>query len=327
MKRLQKYLLSERYGQLWYENELFTGVMFETDQEKKVLALNVINGLPASEYQPICAQSKTFNIALDTNSVYFEAFNEYGSDARVLYQGTSFNGVAYSFNNGICCYEGLFDENGTEDAYIYWNKEGYVINYESTTNRDGGDMANWYSSASPSPPFQLKRFLIYRRVGEEIAAISGKLDFSKDGYLTRFDSRGEFVNNYAALSRDTLFDPLKNIKDILKLKASPNEQFTLSAKDDIDDLTLAKFLDSGMFIECSSILLLHCDLNSLLMFGNSVLTPNLKELKLFKHDFYSSGPEEEKQLELDFQKRLQLVQELKRERPDLKIILGDEEVH
>lgn len=125
-KRLKSYLLNEING-LWYDhNKLYTGIIFFDKENNQLDAFEVYDGQITSPYVSPCQIGKKVDssILIDSSLFCNEEEDIYGcGTVSQFYQGEIYQGMSYTFKNGICEREIYTQEEGYTECQILWNTD------------------------------------------------------------------------------------------------------------------------------------------------------------------------------------------------------------
>ncbi|WP_175976292.1 hypothetical protein [Burkholderia sp. BCC1047] len=251
MNRVKIELMERKGGRYFLLGREFSGVGFEIGLDKRVHAIELVNGIEAGGYHPFCASPGDQLDQVDLTGML--------SDYEVpLYQGHSFSGIGYEFDDGVCTRE-VFMRNGIMYSEARWTGAGQMV-YFDVPNDEFGEVYEWYSSG------ELR--------GVDVTTNSefhGGMRFSEDGELVILSACNGFLEAVPRIARKARFFPISDIHDIERLKISSG--LTLFGGD-IEGEFFRYLTDSGVLKKIDVLKLINVGVN----FLNLIDLPNLREL-------------------------------------------------
>lgn len=126
LKRLKHYLLTQLNGKWYYQDELYTGIVFFDKPNNQLEAYEVKEGEIDLPYISPCQIGLPSPINIDSTGFCNEDLDEYGCGTiPQLYQGKLYQGMSYTFDEGICDREIYTIENGETENQIMWKTQTY----------------------------------------------------------------------------------------------------------------------------------------------------------------------------------------------------------
>ena len=127
MQRVKSTLLNKSNGKWyqkgkWYQRDkLYTGIIFFDKPDHQLEAYEVKNGEISKPYVSPCQIGLPSPIQIDSSGFCNEDEDEYGCGTiPQFYQGKLYQGMSYTFNEGICNREIYTIENGETENQIMW---------------------------------------------------------------------------------------------------------------------------------------------------------------------------------------------------------------
>ncbi len=121
LKRLKSTLLTQLNGKWYYQDELYTGIVFFDKPNNQLEAYEVREGEIGLPYISPCQIGLPSPISIDSTGFCNEDLDEYGCGTiPQLYQGKLYQGMSYTFDKGICEREIYTIENGETENQIMW---------------------------------------------------------------------------------------------------------------------------------------------------------------------------------------------------------------
>ena len=126
MKRLKSTLLNKLYGKWYDQNKLYTGIVFFDKPNNQLEAYEVKEGEIDLPYISPCQIGLPSPINIDSTGFCNEDLDEYGCGTiPQLYKGKLYQGMSYTFDEGICEREIYTTENGETENQIMWKTQTY----------------------------------------------------------------------------------------------------------------------------------------------------------------------------------------------------------
>lgn len=251
MNRVKIELMELKGGRYFLLGREFSGVGFEIAQDKKVRAIELVNGIEAGRYHPLCASPGDQLDQVDLTGML--------SDYEVpLYQGHPFSGIGYEFDDGACTRE-VFLRNGIVYSEARWTEAGQMV-YFDVPNDEFGEVYEWYSSG------ELRSVDVTTN-----SKFHGGMRFSEDGELVILSACNGFLEAVPRIARKARFFPISDIHDIERLKISSD--LTLFGGD-IEDEFFRYLTDGGVLKKVSVLELINVGVN----FLSLIDLPHLREL-------------------------------------------------
>lgn len=128
--RLKNFLLTEVEGKLFYYNRPYNGVVFYEKHSNMLEAYEVVEGEIVRTYISPCiiATRLDLNISNLIDATEFSCINEDIYDSGVIpqmYNEKIFNGLAFTFINGVCNREYYTNEDGIVVNQVEWNPDNF----------------------------------------------------------------------------------------------------------------------------------------------------------------------------------------------------------
>lgn len=121
LKRLKSSLLTQLDGKWYCQDELYTGIVFFDTPNNQLEAYEVKEGEIGLPYISPCQKGLSSPISIDSTGFCNEDLDEYGCGTiPQLYQGKLYQGMSYTFDEGICDREIYTIENGETENQIMW---------------------------------------------------------------------------------------------------------------------------------------------------------------------------------------------------------------
>ena len=126
MYRLKSTFLQQTEGKWYYQDELYTGIVFFDKPNNQLEAYEVKEGEIGLPYTSPCQIGLPSPINIDSTGFCNEDLDEYGCGTiPQLYQGKLYQGMSYTFDKGICEREIYTIENGETENQIMWEINPY----------------------------------------------------------------------------------------------------------------------------------------------------------------------------------------------------------
>ncbi|MFK3991497.1 hypothetical protein ACI2JM_14425 [Psychrobacter sp. NPDC064578] len=126
LKRLKHYLLTQLNGKWYYQYELYTGIVFFDKPNNQLEAYEVKEGEIDLPYISPCQIGLPSPINIDSTGFCNEDLDEYGCGTiPQIYQDKLYQGMSYTFDEGICDREIYTIENGETENQIMWKTQTY----------------------------------------------------------------------------------------------------------------------------------------------------------------------------------------------------------
>lgn len=229
----------------------FSGVGFEIGLDKRVRAIELVNGIEAGGYHPFCASPGDQLDQVDLTGML--------SDYEVpLYQGHPFSGIGYEFDDGVCTRE-VFMRNGIVYSEARWTEAGQMV-YFDVPNDEFGEVYEWYPSG------ELRSVDVTTN-----SEFHGGMRFSEDGELVILSACNGFLKAVSRIARKARFFPISDIHHIGRIKISSG--LTLFGGDIVDEFF--RYLTDGGVLKKVSVLKL---INVGVDFLSLIDLRNLREL-------------------------------------------------
>lgn len=135
MQRLKSALLNKIDGKLYYQNKLYTGIVFFEKEDYQLEAFEVENGSINKPYVSPCQKGLPSSVQIDSTEFCNEIDDIYGSRGiPQLYKDKLYQGMSYTFIEGRCDLELYTHEDGISENRIDWNTLSYepkefLLNY------------------------------------------------------------------------------------------------------------------------------------------------------------------------------------------------------
>ena len=121
MQRLKSTLLNKNNGKWYQHGKLYTGIIFFDKPNNQLEAYEVKEGEIDLPYISPCQIGLPSPINIDSTGFCNEDLDEYGCGTiPQLYQGKLYQGMSYTFAEGICDREIYTIENGETENQIMW---------------------------------------------------------------------------------------------------------------------------------------------------------------------------------------------------------------
>lgn|GEM_PF-2320268 len=121
MQRLKSTLLNKSNGKWYYQDKLYTGIVFFDKSNYQLEAYEVKEGEIGIPYISPCQKGLPSPINIDSTGFCNEDLDEYGCGTiPQLYQGKLYQGMSYTFVEGKCEREIYTIENGETENQIMW---------------------------------------------------------------------------------------------------------------------------------------------------------------------------------------------------------------
>lgn len=121
MQRLKSTLLNKNNGKWYQHGKLYTGIVFFDKPNNQLEAYEVKEGEIDLPYISPCQIGLPSPINIDSTGFCNEDLDEYGCGTiPQLYQGKLYQGMSYTFDEGICDREIYTIENGETENQIMW---------------------------------------------------------------------------------------------------------------------------------------------------------------------------------------------------------------
>lgn len=147
MLRLKSSKLIYENERWYYQNQLFSGVIFFDKTDFFVEPFIVIAGRIDSPYRSICIPDFLSEVSqIDCTNFWIEYYDEHGAGLPQYYpnhpdetqpwhnnNGVPYEGMSYVFEEGICTFEAFSDKDGYYAKRISYNKNGDILDFEFYT--------------------------------------------------------------------------------------------------------------------------------------------------------------------------------------------------
>ncbi len=303
MHRLKSHLLTKENNRWYYQNNLYTGVIFFDKEDCIVEPFYVVNGIITEKYHPICQGDLPSPIQIDLTTFDKRILYSDCEDTDFIpqmYQNKKYSGIGYSFVNGICNYEALFGYGGTQ-RQIEWdnNRQINLIDYALmdvdtylSTDRHPNSYIQFIN--------QFDGYYFCYDMGDEKLSVK----FS-NSYVTSLSAQGtKLLTDFSML-------PLE-IPEITKLFSKKirfpmSKEIILWISDLINQKTIKSLATQGSF-EITEIITLQdvVNLDDLRLFQNNALFPKLKKVCFSRYDI-SENPIKINKLINDFEQQESIV--------------------
>ena len=121
MQRLKSTLLNKNNGKWYQHGKLYTGIVFFDKPDHQLEAYEIKDGEIIKPYVSPCQIGLPSPINIDSSGFCNEDEDEYGCGTiPQFYQGKLYQGMSYTFNEGICDREIYTIENGETENQIMW---------------------------------------------------------------------------------------------------------------------------------------------------------------------------------------------------------------
>ena len=240
MKRLLIRALEENAGKYWYQDVLYSGVVFAVTPLGVVSSRQVENGRIVGPYRPICALENDQSMQVDLTG----QLSDY---TLPQYLGKPYSGIGFGFSGDICDREVLLKD-GVTYAEAQWTKDGVML-YFDVPNDKFGEVYEWYPNGS------LKGIKISTN-----SKFYGSINFAEDGRLTYLGACRGLLKNLQTISDSARFFPFASMLGLASAKAA--ETFVLFG-DDIDDDFFQRLLEFGALDDVSVLKLNSVNVNRL----------------------------------------------------------------
>ena len=119
--RLKSSLLEQRHGRWYEQDKLYTGILFFDKVDHQLDIYEVKDGAIVKPYVSPCQIGLPLPVNIDSTGFCNEDLDEYGCGTiPQLYQGKLYQGMSYTFDEGICDREIYTIENGETENQIMW---------------------------------------------------------------------------------------------------------------------------------------------------------------------------------------------------------------
>ncbi|MGP9545693.1 hypothetical protein ACT3QR_11905 [Psychrobacter sp. AOP7-B1-25] len=126
MQRLKSTLLNKINGKWYQRDKLYTGIIFFDKPDHQLEAYEVKNGKISKPCVSPCQIGLSSPIQIDSSGFCNEDEDEYGCGTiSQFYQGNLYQGMSYTFDEGICDREIYIIENGETENQIMWKTQTY----------------------------------------------------------------------------------------------------------------------------------------------------------------------------------------------------------
>lgn len=121
LKRLKSSLLTQLDGKWYYQDELYTGIVFFDKPNNQLESYEVKQGKIGLPYISPCQKGLPSPINIDSTGFCNEDLDEYGCGTiPQLYKGKLYQGMSYTFDEGVCDREIYTIKNGETENQIMW---------------------------------------------------------------------------------------------------------------------------------------------------------------------------------------------------------------
>lgn len=241
MLRLKFELLESRNGTLYYQDKLFTGIVFKSVEGRITDSFYVANGILAKQYMGDYVKVSSGSMRLETDCVGLEGEREYGEE--ITLNGVPFDGILYEFDCHFCTGEAAFEKGRRINVSVEWHRNGVLCSYDNFS-KGVGDAFDWYDNG------ELKNIFIVTSAGEELSA-----EFIESGQIRVL----QITEKFFVTARQHTFLPFQTIEkpdDLRRYKVAPflllrsegidQNIFDILAGSGFDQLEIFKAFDTSL---------------------------------------------------------------------------------
>lgn len=241
MKRvLSEYLVKTPSG-LYFDGELYSGVVYFVDTAGSVASREVKDGALGNEYY-VCELVGPYN-----GELRIDLWNRIDDYEFPDYMGKGYTGFSYRFDDGYCLRESKLVD-GLLESDVHWDMQGNLVEYMAM-----------HSGLSEAYKVVLDKVVQYKFMMMD--SFSGYVEFSED-YISGISSTGGFIDSLGFVSDKSKLFAIRDFSEITSMRSGRAIKIIGS---DFDDNIFRRMCASGFFENCIEIILSYVAISESMM--------------------------------------------------------------